>query len=203
MLLYLGTLFHLLPWSFFLAGADGAVNEVFVSPDGSNAANIPGSESSPWQTLSHAIDQVRAIRPRNPSPENAATITLKGGIYFQPDMISLGRRDSYLTIQNFKEDQVSISGGFPLNLKWKKRIKGNFTVLSGRFTGSCAEAYYGDMRLLPARSPNIDTDWAFNMNIAQPGPPEHPFHKVKGLLKETDSCKRNVTGRFARRQRRL
>ena len=81
-------------------------------------------------------------------------------------------------------------------MKWEKKKKGSLKVLSVVFAGSYKEAYYEDMRLLPVRSPNINTDWSANMNIAQPGAPEQPFHKVKALLKETDTCKRNGTKGF-------
>ena len=77
-----------------------AANEYFVSPGGSDAPSIPGSESSPWQTISQAFDQVRILRGKNVTQKNAATITLKAGIYFQPHVIKLGWPDAYLTIQN-------------------------------------------------------------------------------------------------------
>jgi len=54
---------------------------------------------------------------------------------------------------------------------------------------SCSEVYFGDYRLLPARSPNIDQGWGVNKNIAQ-----KPWHKVAGLLKEDEKCKKGGKG---------
>ena len=107
---------------------------------------------------------------------------MRGGVYFQTSMITLGRKDQYLKIQNYKDEEVSLSGGFPLDLVWQKQGD----ILSGSFYGSCSEAYYGNYRLLPARSPNIE-EWGPNKNIAK-----GPYHTVTDLLVETDTCKRTT-----------
>ena len=153
-----------------------------MSLSGSDDDGIPGTESSPWRTLNHAVDQLRMIRPNPTGLSDEATITMRGGVYFQTSMITLGRKDQYLKIQNYKDEEVSLSGGFPLDLVWQKQGD----ILSGSFYGSCSEAYYGNYRLLPARSPNIE-EWGPNRNIAK-----GPYHTVTDLLVETDTCKRNT-----------
>ena len=92
----------------------------------------------------------------------------------------MGKREGYLTVRNYNGEHVTISGGFPLDLDWQKYGE-QFT---GRFTGACSEAYYGDYRLYPARSPN--TEGGANRNIAR-----EPFHTVTDLLEETETCKKD------------
>ena len=90
----------------FFPGSVG--DEYFVSAvSGSDEENVPGSESSPWRTLHHAIEQLRKIRPNNPGPEDGATLTIMGGVYHLPDTINMGRREEYLAIRNYKEDSVT------------------------------------------------------------------------------------------------
>ena len=64
----------------------------------------------------------------------------------------------------------------------------NGQILSGRFSGSCSEAYFGDYRLLYARSPNIG-ELGINNKIAK-----EPYNKVSALLVETDTCKKDGKG---------
>ena len=55
------------------------------------------------------------------------------------------------------------------------------------FEGSCGEAFVGNQRLIPARSPNLN-EITPNMIIAQ-----EPYNHVKDLLVETETCTRNST----------
>ena len=60
---------------------------------------------------------------------------MRGGVYFQTSMITLGRKDQYLKIQNYKDEEVSLSGGFPLDLVWQKQgdiLSGSFMDLAQR-----------------------------------------------------------------------
>ena len=101
-----------------------------MSPQGSDSANAPGTISAPWKTLKYALEQLRALRPKTPGPGDAATITLRGGVYHLASPLELGRSDQYLTLQNHKNEHVSLSGGIPLDLSWVKTGQ----ILSGRFT---------------------------------------------------------------------
>ena len=53
--------------------------------------------------------------------------------------------------------------------------------------GSCGEAFVGEQRLVPARSPNL-VDFSPNMNTALP-----PYNIMKDLLLETEGCIRNTS----------
>ena len=108
---------------------------------------------------------------------------MKGGVYHQPNTVQMGKREAYLTIRNYKDESVTISGGVPLDLLWQNEGE----KLTGIFPGSCSEAYYRDYRLCPAGSPN--TEGGVNRNIAR-----EPFHKVTDLLVETETCTKEAKG---------
>merc|ERR1719427_555697 len=73
--------------------------EYFVSTEGSDDENVAGTISAPWQTLNHAIEELRKVRPKTPGPADNATITLMGGVYYLASEIQLGSKDQYLIIQ--------------------------------------------------------------------------------------------------------
>ena len=175
-------LYSLLTSFPLLIGVNSVENEYFVSLSGSDGEDVPGTLDDPWRTLEHAVGQVRKLRPNPPSAEDMAYITIREGTYYLPNTIALTQRDSHLAIRNYHGEEVAISGGFPLNLDWKKQDG----VLSGTFTGVCGDAYYGDFRLLKARSPNIG-EWGRNQNTGK-----GPYHFIKDLLVETETCKRNA-----------
>ena len=47
--------------------------------DGKSPAHLDGTNSGPWATLSHAITQIRTHRPKNPGPEDLATLNILTG----------------------------------------------------------------------------------------------------------------------------
>ena len=72
-----------------------------------------------------------------------------------------------------------MSGGVPLDLRWE--VEGE--VRHGQYQGQCGELYYGDYRMLKARSPNV-ADYGVNKHFAT-----GPYHTVAGFLVENDDCK--------------
>ena len=140
-----------------------------------------GSESDPWKSLSYAVQRIRHIRNHNnpPSAENHATIHISGAIHYIDETLILDVRDSFLTIRNYKDEKVILSGGVPLNVSWRE----HGDVLYGVYMGTCGEMYYGDYRMMKARSPNIG-DYGVNKHYAT-----GPYHKVAGFLVENDDCK--------------
>ena len=168
---------------FLLLASPGLSADYFVSGDGEDDPTRPGSLAQPWRTLDFAVKRVRAKRPNwatPPSSTNTATINLRGGTYYLTQTVSLkGSRDSFLTIKNYQEEEVTLSGGVPLDLAWER----DGSVLQAEYAGQCGELYYGDFRMVKARSPNM----------AQPRPNSHygtgPYHHVAGLLRETDNCR--------------
>ena len=161
--------------------------DYFVSGGGEDDPTRPGSLAQPWQTLDFAVKMVRVKRTpwvTPPSADNSATIIMRGGTYYLSQTVILkGARDSFLTIKNYEEEEVTLSGGVPLDVAWE--VDGS--VLHTEYTGECGELYYGDFRMLKARSPNI----------AQYGPNSHyatgPYHHVAGLLLETENCRLDST----------
>ena len=163
--------------------------EFYVSVDGSDSwdgtseSNIDGSDVGPWQTLNHAMDELRQIRPNPPTADDQATIFLLPGTHFLTSTIETNDRESYLTIKSlYEEEEVAISGGLVLDGEWVDEEGGIKTIT---FEGSCGEAFIGTQRLVPARSlnlPNISP----NINTALP-----PYNIIKGLLLETETCVRD------------
>ena len=103
-----------------------------------------GNESEPWRTLSYAVQRIRDIRNHNnpPGPENTATIHISGDIHYLPETLQLNGRDDFLTVKNYRGQQVILSGGFPLDIQWE--LQGG--ILTGSYAGDCGEMYYGDFR---------------------------------------------------------
>ena len=155
-------------------------NNYFVSvSSGRDDPAVPGSETQPWASLAFAISRLREIRNWEdpPGPNNTAIIVMREGTYYLQDRVRLDTRDSYLTITSQGED-VKVSGGLVVDVAWQ-----HGDILHGEYEGECGELYYGDYRMMKARSPNI----------AQPGLNKHfgtgPFHTVAGFLVENDDCK--------------
>ena len=121
------------------------------------------------------------VRPHNPGVEDMTYITMREGVYYLTSTIHLGQTDSHLAIRSYQGEKVDISGGFPLELDWQKQ--GN--ILTATFSGVCGDAYYGNYRLLKARSPNIEY-WGPNHNTGK-----GPYHYVTDLLLENENCSRN------------
>ena len=154
--------------------------------DGTSETNVDGSDVGPWRTLSHAIHQVRQIRPDPPTASDKVTISMLPGRYFLSTPLDMDERDSYITIRALYEEETSISGGVVLDGDWSEEEGG---VRTTTFEGSCGEAFVGSLRLVPARSPNTNKAIDYNMNIAHPS-----YHTIKDLLVETADCTRNATG---------
>ena len=153
--------------------------------DGTSETNVDGSDVGPWRTLNHAIEEVRILRPNPPTPDSRVTIFMLPGVYFLPSTIDMDERDSFMTIKSLHEEEtVAISGAIPLNGEWTEDDGGIFTTT---FEGSCGEAFVGNQRLVPARSPNLD-EISPNKIIAR-----GPYHQVKDLLVETETCTRDST----------
>ena len=97
-----------------------AAVEYFVATDGSDATEVPGTLAAPWRTLHHAFKTLQKLRPNPPQEENDVIVYLRAGTYHFEDTLELGKRDSYVTLKNYLEEEVILSGGFPLDLTWKK-----------------------------------------------------------------------------------
>ena len=142
---------------------------------------MTGSESEPWQSLAYAVQRIRNIRNHNnpPSSENTATIHLTGEVHYLEETLALNTRDTFLTITSYSDEEATVSGGFPLNITWER--EGD--IRHGEYQGQCGDMYYGDFRMMKARSPNI-ASYGVNSHYAT-----GPYHTVAGFLVENDNCK--------------
>ena len=159
----------------------------YLSPNGSDSHDGLSSES-PWLSLPHAVSEVRRVRGSQPTEEDKAHLRLLAGTYYLQDTLALANtRDAFLEISAYStSDTVVISGGIPGGeLNWVE----NNGVRTASFPGTCAEVFLDDMRLLPARSPNLPS-WGVNMPTAQ-----GPWHTITDLLETTADCQR-VSNKF-------
>ena len=113
---------------------------------------------------------------------------MRGGLYRLTDTVTLqGTRDSFITIRNYQEEEVTLSGGVLLDLDWQQQ-DGN--ILSGEFEGECGELYLGEFRMLKARAPNI-ANYGVNKHFST-----GPYHRVAGFLVENEDCQVD-SGKFS------
>ncbi len=100
----------------FIATAARAA-EFYVSPSGDD--HHPGTAAAPFATLSAARDAARPVVGRQ-----AVTIHVADGVYYLPETLVLGPRDSGtaehpVTYRAAHEGRAILSGGLPLNLDWR------------------------------------------------------------------------------------
>ena len=162
----------------------GATTNYYISNDGSDEFDGTSPEQAtdtndgPWKTLSYAISKIRKIRKHSPSSSNHVTINMLPGTYFLDQQVKFASPDSYMTIKAYSgKGTVIISGGMELNGPWVN-LEGNKKQTT--FAGKCGEAFVGDSRLIPARSPNLPSTrrtlnlgsgpWNYVVDLAEPGP---------------------------------
>ena len=98
---------------------------------------------------------------------------MRGGLYRLTDTVTLqGHRDSFITIRNYQEEEVILSGGQELDLDWQQ--EGD--ILQGEYEGECGEMYYGELRMLKARGPNI-ANYGINKHFGT-----GPYHRQRSPL---------------------
>ena len=101
-----------------------------------------GNESHPWKTLPYAIQRIRSLRNKSnpPSIDNEATIHVSGEFHYLEKTLELNSKDSYLTIKNYQNEVVTISGGIPLDIDWQS---GPGEVLTGHYKGEIESVFLG------------------------------------------------------------
>ena len=83
----------------------------FVDANKGSDSNT-GSMGDPFKTIPRALVASR-ISP------SAATIILRGGVFYLTDTVMLDAKDSGLTIQNFPGEEVTVSGGKVIYPSWE------------------------------------------------------------------------------------
>ena len=104
-------------WGLSLATSPAIADDLYVAPDGSDAN--PGTKEAPLATLSRARDTLRSLKPTKP-----VTVFLRGGTYeltspvvFTP--LDSGTKQAPITYCSYPNEEVVISGGQKMNLKWQ------------------------------------------------------------------------------------
>lgn len=131
---------------------------------GSNANS--GTLDSPFETITKAVFSARAAG-------QYSTIVLREGTYYQPEEIVLSSVDKGLTIQNYPNEEVWISGGMVITPQWEKYdvdplMKTNIykATFSKNVTFvSISGLRVNDKRAIRARYPNADPEMGFGSTL--------------------------------------
>ena len=119
---------HLLLLLQLLSLASCADYEFFVSVDGSDLwdgtsdSHVEGTNVGPWQTLNHAVDEMRKVRPSPPTPDSRAIVNFLKGTHFLTDTVELYNMDSFLTIKALNQGLNSIESQQMFELDFQCRV---------------------------------------------------------------------------------
>lgn len=128
---------------------------IFVSPTGKEASN--GTQNDPFKEIELALDKAKTLKNKN------ITIYLREGTYYLSKTLEIQSsdfKDKKLIIAAYPNESVTISGGKPLSLEWKK-FKNNIWVSDLNDKKFDQLLINGKKRIL-ARYPNYTSDAIFN-----------------------------------------
>ncbi len=140
-------------------------NVFYVDANKGSNAN-PGTIDKPFETIVKAIFSARAAGQNS-------TIILRAGIFYQPEVLQLTSADKGLTIQNYPNEEVWISGGKVITPQWEKydvdRSK-NTNIYKATFSKNITfESIPGlrvnNKRAIRARYPNADPELGFGSTL--------------------------------------
>ena len=149
--------------SFTLPKSDVSSSFYVDATKGSDSNS--GTMDSPFQTINKAVMAAR-------SAGQYSTVVLREGTFYLTDTIELSSQDKGLTIQNYPNEVVWISGGKMIMPKWKK-----YNVDSSKKTNiykadlssdniDTIPGFRVDMkRAIRARYPNADPELGFGSNL--------------------------------------
>ena len=135
-----------------LLGCSVQSNEIFVSPDGNDAAL--GTLSAPVKSLHRAAELVREKAGQVP-----VTVKLSGGVYSLSDALKLGPEDGGTTDEPVRweampGEKAIISGGIRVD-NWKKEEDGSWsTMLPETYQGTFRSLFINGERATRARYPD-------------------------------------------------
>lgn len=136
--------------------------DLYIAAQGGSDSN-PGTVDAPLASLAQAVKLLRFTRPATGPIEALsawpATITFRAGMYYFASPVELGPRDSFLTLQAYPGEAVTLSGGVDLGqLKWTP-FAGE-VLMAALPEGMCIsnaclnEMYVNGRRAVRARFPN-------------------------------------------------
>ncbi|RRB07634.1 right-handed parallel beta-helix repeat-containing protein [Larkinella rosea] len=148
---------------FFLAGTSliaRAQSRFYVAPSGKDSN--PGTVALPLATLAKALEKVKT------ASRNSVEICLRKGTYYLSETVRINPeviQDKTLTISNFQNEKVTLSGGRNVKLNWQKT---GLNVWTTRVDGlSFEQLFLNGKKQILARYPNYDaTARVFNGTAA-------------------------------------
>ncbi len=129
--------------------------EFYISPNGSDGN--PGTRDRPCATIAHVRNVVREARRTTKGP---ITVFLREGTYYLPDTLVFtfkdsGTKSAPISYAAYEKEEVVISGGMRLELKWRPYRDGivQSSVPAGTKTD---QLFVNGRRQHMARYPNYD-----------------------------------------------
>jgi hypothetical protein len=127
----------------------------FIAPDGSDAN--PGTITKPFASLEKARNSIRQSNTTGPK-----TLYLRQGTYYLPKTFVLtaqdsGKEDSPVTYRAYQQEEVTISGGMKLALKWKPYRNGIVKAITPADL-NIDQLFVNGRRRHMARYPDFDPD---------------------------------------------
>eukprot|EP00005_Dracoamoeba_jomungandri_P000463 CAMPEP_0174252392 /NCGR_PEP_ID=MMETSP0439-20130205/1880_1 /TAXON_ID=0 /ORGANISM="Stereomyxa ramosa, Strain Chinc5" /LENGTH=754 /DNA_ID=CAMNT_0015332915 /DNA_START=107 /DNA_END=2368 /DNA_ORIENTATION=+ len=157
--------------------------------------NNSGSKSSPFKTLHKAVEVARGYSP--------ATIYLRKGTFYMESTLELSTKDNLLTIQNYPNEEVWLSGGMKISPSWvpyQTQNGKNIYVANLTGVGSVTGLRVNGERMIRARYPNANPEFGFGSNLMasswlSPTTPTNPDTEVY-----PDTPFRNTSASFQKYQ---
>jgi hypothetical protein len=148
----------------------------YVDTNIGSDSNI-GSITSPFKTIGKAIE----------SSSTGSTIILRRGTFYLTDTLTLGSKQSGLTIQNYPNEEVWISGGKVISPKWQPyngTKVSNANIYKADLSSEGLESIWGlrinTKRGIRARYPNADPEFGFGSSTIElhNGSHQHFLHNL-------------------------
>ena len=143
----------------------GATSTAFYVDAAKGSDSNTGSMDSPFQTIGKAVTAARAAG-------QGSTIMLREGTFYLTKTIELGSQDKGLTIQNYENEEVWVSGGKIIKPNWEKfdvdsSKKTNIykADLSSQGITSVPGLRVNTKRAIRARYPNADPEIGFGSSL--------------------------------------
>ena len=151
-----------------------------------------GTESAPFKTIEKALAAAR-------SAGHSSTIILRQGIFYLTETINFGSHDNGLTIMNYKNEEVWISGAKVITPKWTSwRTSGQDNIyvadLSSEGIKNIPGLRVNGKRGIRARYPNADPELGFGSSLTAqkwspptlPSTPDQEIYPDKPLRDSAD-----------------